>query len=239
MSAFSTQDDSECTICLGPNDAASQTLPCGHKFHAKCIVTWFWNCNNNRNIVCCPNCKSCGSCRNESDRSEVEEGVYSDDNESDESSESDDSESDGSESDGSESDGSESDGSDEEEERIAAMTRDTQIRNAMKVATRKNAPNGMKKIKVQLITCKKKQQQIADSLKSNQNAVKNQMKLMINLRESMHNTYRKEANKFFIQYTKMHIAPHKHILKLSRQRAKRLEKRITDLEDKMIDSLTS
>jgi hypothetical protein len=41
----------ECTICCEECDDNAQELPCGHKFHASCLVPWLWSNSS------CPNCR--------------------------------------------------------------------------------------------------------------------------------------------------------------------------------------
>eukprot|EP00741_Cyanophora_paradoxa_P018830 tig00021098_g18178.t1 len=35
-----TQEEGECAICLAPMRSATASLPCGHRFHGRCIATW-------------------------------------------------------------------------------------------------------------------------------------------------------------------------------------------------------
>lgn len=50
-------DNNSCPICMeNLNETTSYTLECGHKFHNKCIITWFRMGNKN-----CPICRNVGN----------------------------------------------------------------------------------------------------------------------------------------------------------------------------------
>lgn len=40
-----------CQECVGMHETSTSTLPCGHMFHATCLVPWLWTCRS------CPNCR--------------------------------------------------------------------------------------------------------------------------------------------------------------------------------------
>ena len=47
-----TQDSVTCTICVSEIEENDEVaLPCGHKFHGRCLAPWLWRTRN------CPNCR--------------------------------------------------------------------------------------------------------------------------------------------------------------------------------------
>lgn len=47
-----TQDVITCTICVSEIEENDEVaLPCGHKFHGRCLAPWLWQTRN------CPNCR--------------------------------------------------------------------------------------------------------------------------------------------------------------------------------------
>ena len=44
---------SECSVCLSDLTGACKTLPCGHRFHRRCILSW-----KNRGNHTCPMCRA-------------------------------------------------------------------------------------------------------------------------------------------------------------------------------------
>lgn len=46
-----------CGICLVENKAKSETISCGHSFHLKCLMKWWYTEECTHGVVSCPMCR--------------------------------------------------------------------------------------------------------------------------------------------------------------------------------------